>query len=473
MYKLRYVILGILLMCVYTSIYLQHSTAPTDEDCRYLGLFVIIQFAYSLYSWWKVEGYMFSAYIVFLIAFYAFNTGQVILEYLGLSQDAHLLLNGYLDSKGFYDGAFFSMSSLLFFHFGALMVTNKRSKEKTSLRQEELHASYHAIRKIAISIAFMSAPFYIYNLIINLATVAVYGYSGLYDNNASSRFVAIIGDFYVPALIALYFASEYSGKGKKLCLLILLFTVFLPPFILGGRSSIAIISAVLLIVYTLFYEIKKRHIIVMSIGVIALLFSFFVISLIRHSATKDINLIRMVLQDNDENPIAGILQEMGFSMFPVSWTIENVPRFKDYEYGTTYLWELFSIVPNIGFGEIHPAKVHESSQWMQKQSGYSFGLGYSLIAEAYNNFGWYGILFMFFNGYVYCRMFKSVNRRNMKVNPILVLAAVIFLWFSIKGVRNSFLGTVRGVFYYTLPLYWLMTYFKNKYVNNKISKHLN
>lgn len=107
------------------------------------------------------------------------------------------------------------MSSLLFFHFGALMVTNKRSKEKTRLRQEELHASYHAIRKIAISIAFMSAPFYIYNLIINLATVAVYGYSGLYDNNASSRFVAIIGDFYVPALIALYFASEYSGKGKN------------------------------------------------------------------------------------------------------------------------------------------------------------------------------------------------------------------------------------------------------------------
>lgn len=94
-------------MCVYTSIYLQHSTAPTDEDCRYLGLFVIIQFAYSLYSWWKVEGYMFSAYIVFLIAFYAFNTGQVILEYLGLSQDAHLLLMVILILKAFMTEHFF------------------------------------------------------------------------------------------------------------------------------------------------------------------------------------------------------------------------------------------------------------------------------------------------------------------------------------------------------------------------------
>ena len=465
MHKFKYVLPGLLLFAVYTNVYLNHASSPTDNDCQYLGLFVIIQLVYSIYSWWKIAGEVFSAYIVFLVAFYAFNTGQVILEFLGMAQDAHLLLNGYLDAKGFYDGAYFSMSSLLLFHYGAIMATTKNLFPKNIMDVFHIEASYLAIKKVAIRCTVFSAPFYLYNLFANLTTVAVYGYNGLYNNNASSHLAAILGDFYVPSLIALYFSSYYDKANKKKYLFIILLTVFLPPFILGGRTNIAIISAVLILIFSLYHEITKKHLIVISLGVVALLFSFFVISLIRHSAEKNLDVVSSELKDNNENPISGILQEMGFSMFPVSWTIEHVPKYKDYEYGTTYLWEMLSVVPNIGFGEVHPAKIHESSAWMQEQSGYSFGLGYSLVAEAYNNFGWFGILFMAVNGYIYCLVFRSVNKKNMKINPIIVLIAVIFLWFSIKGVRNSFLGVVRGVFYYTLPLYWMMNYTKKKYLS--------
>lgn len=462
MQKLKFIIIGLLLLVWYTNVYYAHRTNPSSDDCAYFGLFVIIQLAYSIYSWWKVDGTLFNAYIVFIIAFYLFNTGQVVLELFGWAQNAHLLLNGYLDSKAFYDGAYYSLGSLLFFHFGALLVAKRKRVLYNTFSDYAIKTrlSFEAIWKAGLSCVIISAPFYFYNLYANVLTAMVYGYSGLVENSENSHLASVIGDMYTPALIALYFSSEFLNKGKKSIVYTLFLTVFLPPLILGGRSNTMIIFAVFCIIYSLYHKIKKRHLLITGIATFALLFLFFVIALTRNISNKSISLYEDALAENKENPIAGVIQEMGFSMFPVSWTMQNVPKRKDYEYGTTYLWELFSIVPNLGFWEVHPAKSHESNSWMQKEAGYSFGLGYSLIAEAYNNFGWFGWIFMVFQGYLYCLVFRFVRKENVKMKPIILICSIVFLWFSIKGVRNSFLGIVRGVFYYMIPLYIIINYYK-------------
>ena len=48
--------------------------------------------------------------------------------------------------------------------------------------------------------------------------------------------------------------------------------------------------------------------------------------------------------------------------------------------------------------------------------------------------------------------------------------SIIFLWFIIRIVRNSFLDTVRFLFYYVLPFYVFLMHFsrKNKYANNNL-----
>lgn len=465
MQKFKYIIIGLLLLIWYTNVYFAHTKEPSSDDCAYLGLFVIIQFVYTIYSWWKVEGTLFNAYIVFIVAFYIFNTGQVALELFGWAQDAHLLLDGYLDPKGFYDGAFYSLGSLLCFHFGALLTVKKMQKHiQTVQNAKKTKILFEAIWKAGLICVIASAPFYLLNLVLNIHTVMAYGYGGMEEHSANSHFAAVIGDMYTPALIALYFSSEYLKRKKKNIITAIICTVFIPPMILGGRSNTMIIFAVLFIVYALYHEVKKRQLLIIGGATLALLIAFFVIALTRNISNKSMSSYAGALADNNENPIAGIIQEMGFSMFPVSWTIQNVPSRKDYEYGTTYLWELFSVFPNLGFWEEHPAKSHESSSWMQKESGYSFGLGYSLIAEAYNNFGWYGWLFMIVNGYIYCLIFRNVRKENIITNPIMLVCSLIFLWFAIKGVRNSFLGIVRGLFYYTLPLYIIMiNYYKLYY----------
>lgn len=53
------------------------------------------------------------------------------------------------------------------------------------------------------------------------------------------------------------------------------------------------------------------------------------------------------------------------------------------------------------------------------------------------------------------RVFKYVSFWFAHNNPMEYIMAVLFLWFSIKCVRNGCDGMVRGAAYCMLPLYCL------------------
>ena len=129
-----------------------------------------------------------------------------------------------------------------------------------------------------------------------------------------------------------------------------------------------------------------------------------------------------------ENPIVSTIQEMGWSMFPLALTMEAIPAKKDYSYGSSFFWALVSVIPNLGFwdGE-HPGKANDPAQWLNDYSGEGYGIGYSMTAGAYNEFGFWGLILMLVYGYVFGRFFSNVSSKRAITSPALFVFSLIFL----------------------------------------------
>lgn len=439
----------LLLGLIYTIIY--NVNGASYEKSNLLGIIALIQFVLTLYSWYKIRHTLFDAYVVFIVAFYAFNISQPILDGLGVDYTYRRLFGDFLSTEEYYDATFYSMICLLFFHLGALteIVRNERNLKLSNNIGVILNSVYRA----SILCIVLSLPFYLYGVVQDYITVQIYGYVGLYEVESTSRVFDMIADLYIPSFIAYYFSVLAKNKKQLVPLVIMVVTIFIPPLILGGRSNAMIILAVIIVVYSSFKKVSlKQFTVIAIIGVFALILMN-IAGQLRHTQDKSMANYEKMAQKNEENPIVSTLSEMGWSMYPLGITTTAIPTKKSYDYGASFLWSAFSVVPNIGIWEEHPSKTHSAAAWLNRYSGFSYGIGYSLIAECYNDFGPLCFIFIFFIGMLFTHIFKYVSVWSAHNNPMQYVLAVLFLWFSIKCVRNGCDGIVRGAAYCMLPLY--------------------
>ena len=164
---------------------------------------------------------------------------------------------------------------------------------------------------------------------------------------------------------------------------------------------------------------------------------------------------------------------MGFSFYPIAKTIDiKAENGEEFLYGKSFLWSFATVIPNINFWKIHPAKKNaDMSKWLSEKLRFTYGIGYALIAESYANFGFFGFAFMFLYGFLILKLFRYATIRNVNYNLIKTVVALVFLWFIIRTVRNSFVDTIRYLAFYILPLYmyltWKVSQFQKK---NKLYK---
>lgn len=142
-------------------------------------------------------------------------------------------------------------------------------------------------------------------------------------------------------------------------------------------------------------------------------------------------------------------------MFCQIWTADILSKTNDYRYGSSYAYTMTSIIPNFGFWKIHPAKKHANlGEWLTEQKGLSFGTGYSMVAEAYINFWMFGALMMMFLGFGLTKFFGMLGNAINGHNVAFTAFILVLFWFGLSIPRNSFIGVIRAIFYFALPIYW-------------------
>ena len=170
--------LGLLMVCI---IYYSNISKYNIESLKILGGFALIQLIFILYSWKKLTGSIFDAYIIFIVASYSFSLAQPILELFNAVAPLRSIITHYNYPLEIYCRAtFVSYYFILFFHIGAVVSYKKARTHITTLSNEVYEIDQKSIYKISFYFALVSFPGYMYNTIVNMIISATDGYGAIY-----------------------------------------------------------------------------------------------------------------------------------------------------------------------------------------------------------------------------------------------------------------------------------------------------
>ena len=464
----RYII-GSLIIVVFTLL-LYNSLTFSDYGMNVLGVVGIVQLVYSVYSWKRVTGSAINPYVVFLCSAYVFTFGQSILNVFGKVTEGRALTEEF---SAFYimPAQYLTLIFLNFFHIGALLSCKKLKPQKGSDSQitmdDELNRRNQVtgIRRVGKLFTLISIVPYLVERVTIFYIVLVSGYGGIYEQQAKVgifNIVSILSQYFIPGILCLLLV-ETSRSKKWLYLIILIFEAGFWLYT-GGRSNGVIIASIILLYYHICVKpIRLKQAIIIAVAGFFFVSLLGVISETRSASKNDVSSI-VNQKLGTSNAFYEALSEMGGSMFPMITTMNLVPDRYDYKYGSSYFYSLTSVIPNLGFWDLHPAmKYGNMNDWLQDALDLNYGPGFSIVAEAYINFGHFGFLMMLILGYCFGLIF-NINVRD-KYNPLLLVLSFVFCFLIIKTVRNSFLATVRSIFYYILPIYLIVVYMYKGRIN--------
>lgn len=206
---------------------------------------------------------------------------------------------------------------------------------------------------------------------------------------------------------------------------------------LGFRSK-----ALLILMVALYIAVKKGFRVpkrTLAICAVLILYMMPIISVARSEAVG-----RRFSEETwrEANPFGG-LAEMGQAIWPVAETYRLIGP-SELRLGRTYLASLYRVIPSVGVGYLPGKRFREAS--LDNSPGYWFvlvttpgllrenlGRGFSVVAEAYMNFGVWGVVLMFFAlGYALVRI-EALSSRSV----FSLAAAAIILDPLLWLVRND------------------------------------
>lgn len=434
---------------------------PPDMVIRPACMALIAISIWSLWSWYRVTGGYFDPYVLFWISAVLFNGGQAFLEIFSLNENG--LLAGVLSSEIVLRTLILVILGLATFHLGGLTAVAAArgfGRKNNSFRQDlGMATNSRIVGWGLLAVSFIPAIFLIREA---AQTVTDFGYIGLYQREGAVGFEAapaVLGAFLVPASLFLLAGSKEHRLGRIVSAAII-YIYFLTHMFLGSRSA----AAMPLVAYAWIWH---RHIRPLSIslllgaGVVLLAIFFPLIQLIRNLSGEDRFSLPFLVETllNLEHPAVAVLSEMGGSMGTVAHTIDLVPGARLYDLGTGYIYAFSTIVPNL-FWDIHPAVAHGlAGNWLTwmvdpftaRMGG---GLGYSFIAEAYLNFGWFGAPIVL--GVIGFLFGKYLCWGERVPDPARLAAVAAFLAFFLKFARSETATVIRPLVWYSLFPYLLV-----------------
>lgn len=471
MRKLKY-ILGSLLLAI-CIVALNNLLTYSDYGMKLMGVMGIIQLLYSVYSWSKITGAAITPYVIFLVSAYTFTFGQSMLFVFEKVTPERDLTNMF-SSASIMPAQFLTLIFLNFFHIGGILSCKNNAIREypyggiSQFEERNMKKQIYGIRKVGTLFLIISFIPYIIERFTLFYIVLSTGYSGIYMQEVKVgvyNILSILSQYFIPGVLCCLLVEQTKTR-RRLFISLLVFEACFWLFT-GGRSNGVIIASILLMYFHICVKpIKFKQAVVVGIA------GFFFVSLLgviaETRSDSNANISEAISKSmNNSNAFYSAISEMGGSMYPMIATMEIVPDRYDYRYGSSYFYSMTSIIPNLGFWDLHPAmKYGNLNDWLQDIMKLNYGPGYSIVAESYINFGNLGFLMMLLLGYVFGLIF-NIDIRD-KRNPILIVLAFVFCFLIIKTVRNSFLATVRSIFYYIIPIYLIVVYMCHGRINKRI-----
>lgn len=333
------------------------------------------------------------------------------------------------------------------FAFG-LFISNKDKQNKNKgLKCLSDENSNHIIlfSKILLVITgIVAIPLGIY--VSYLALIHGYNYvkvDAMHIYNGITRFAQ---EFFVAANILCIIYSKNKKSKIVYMIIALIYSIIL--IISGSRTtSIAMILVLLFIISEGSLKNKAKKKIVIIVGILSLAVAG---SLIAQQRLYG-NVKKNSIIDIGES----VVEEMGFNFTTINFVESFVPTYKDYQYGMTYVKSFICLIPKT----LDPTKTiasinktlpeFELGDWLKTRYGkiYNFGVGYSVIAESYYNFGYFGFFCLFIQGIIIGMM---MNNRKEKCSKFSKYIEYIMMFALLTYPRRTFITLLKGIEYYII-----------------------
>lgn len=473
--KLKLIILSLMLFVLIAIVGLIAINTTSIINYNYIICsFGLLVFVWSIWSWYKLRRELLCPYIFFLMVAFVFMFGQSMLKTLRIpisGRDLHQMYPLTIMLRA----NLFTVLSLLALHIGSLSFCRVKGRDNSDSSKsfiiDSSSTTYKAISIVGYCLFFISVGPMLIDLYKKVILVNAFGYRILYEESLMetglSKWDSLFTQFFVPSLICLFLSSRKSKAQRSFasCGMVLYSLVYL---YLGGRGKAIIVLVTLILMwhYTV-NPIKALRALISALFGVLVLSILPVLRQLRNITGKTLEdyIDMFLLSIGNENLIVQTLSEMGSSMFPLINVMLLVPDSYPFRFGTSYLYSFTTVIPNLGMWKIHPAVSKANlGIWLKDVLGLSYGPGFSFAAEAYINFGWFGIIVLFILGGFYGWFFSLVDKKQD--NPaILVFVFTVFVLVTMI-TRNSFIGTVRAFLYVSLPLYIAIMLVRNSIEKN-------
>lgn len=300
----------------------------------------------------------------------------------------------------------------------------------------------------------------------NLYVVLMAGYRAYYAPDAArlSSGIAGLGYLLFAGLVLLVVAGKRPTKQAAIAALVLIATLRL---VTGDRGEgFAILLGALLLYVTFIQKMTRASWISAGAASVVLLYATPIVAAIRGSYGQGGNLIQIAGEASTSSPLVGMLSNLGGTLLPLAKVIEVVPLNQEFILGGSYLAALVLFVPSplrVGLmGRLAYDYVYSSpSHWLMGLLGMNYGPGFTPFAEAFLNFGWWGVMAMFVLGILAARLVSPGVTASRDANLARGLGILAFLLFA-TAARGSFNYIPAFYFRYVLLPYWLVLLLRDK-----------
>lgn len=412
------------------------------------GVFITLAiFIFEIYQIYRVTNTIFHPIIIFLMSFYCFQNGQLLL--LALNVNFNTI---YIDTfQVLQKNVLFSCLSNIIAGLAGVWCVRK-DKLRTYQPQSCIDRYPASMVIIAVSVgAIISGIIAMPILFIKFFYYGLTG--GYYAVRAFEQnlppIVPLLEYFFVAfCFLTIIFSSR---SHIRTLVYIVLFCWFVITALCGDRTTGA--AGILVLIYIKYTIRSRKNKIILP--VISILLIYF----IRFSYIFRNKSDWMVLL-TEHNIFISFLTELGFSCFPLFLMMDIVPQTEPFLMGTQYLSSILAgIFPSsLDFsGDIkHLASnwnIYED--WIKTYYGqYTFDLGFSLNAEAYINFGWFGICAIFIICIIVMKnlAYNTTLNKNNRYSFYKVIM-LLFMWITLPRRCSYYIWNALFWYVFMMGIY--------------------
>jgi oligosaccharide repeat unit polymerase len=405
-------------------------------------------------SWKLTGGKLFSPYPLFALAAGLFNGGHLLLEVFHLNPLG--ILEGRFTDDALLRTTVFILLGMWSLHAGALLhrYLSSHTLAAQRLPLDGKHPDDRGARFVGWGLLILALPFAVLVMQDALEKVLSGNVLALYGNDDPTGFAAIpmlVSKFLIPAALLILAGSRDSRLGIIVSALVVTASTGL-NLAMGLRSAAIMPLLAYLWLFDRFVRrLPRAGMIIAGGAVFFILFPLIALLRVQNYASVDVASQFAML----DNPAVAILAEVGNSMLTVAYTLDRVPLVRDYDWGTGYGYALLTVMPNL-FWDLHPSVAHGlAADWISMEIDPTYasiggGYGFSFLAEAYLNFGWYGIALLGLIGYG-CAAFAGSAEDSG--NPARMAMVACFLSFFLLYARGESAAIIRPLLWYSILPY--------------------